>query len=1607
MNRTDSAAGGGSGSGRRLRGILSVPVRRPVATTMFYLALVIMGGIGLVRIPVELIPDLAGDYLYLNFFRPGSQPEVVEREILLPLAAKVSRLGGVEETEGSVRGSGGDMSIRFEKGVDLKVRELELRRLATELARAQPVGTRIEVNAMDLSTMSRFVMIVQVSGMSDRNALFDFVEDRITPRLEGVPGVSRVMATGGAPLEVTIRIDTDRCAALGVSPDRITATLARSVQRLRFLGGVEDGTQRVAVILDGRPGGIVSLADTRIDQARPVLLRHVAEIDYGAGEERSLYRVNGDSAIGLFIFKEESANLVRLGRALRARMDLLRDEYSTYGIDFSISVDGAEMIEDQLRRLVKLALSGFVIALLVLFLFLREWRAVSVVAVAVPVSLLSAMGLLYLGGQSLNIITLFGLAVAVGMLVDNSIVVYEAVQRALERGSNPDNAAVLGVRRTVRAIVAASATTAAVFVPLAFTDFADSMTRSMMTILALAILLPLAASLLVAIGLVPLLARRLAAPAAMARIERNRNRREALAGFAVPDRARELFGGALKTALRRPAWWLVGTAVAVIITVVVALPWVAFSTAAQEAPEADTVQMAVEMPAGTSLKGAVEIFESLEQVALDIDGVERVESTIQEDQEGVLMVHLVKGDDRPDHVNAAVVRAAIRKAVENKSGVDVRQPEMGGGGGRGGGGSAGGGSGVPGQEPTRVTLSGPDFRELITLAREIENRLRSIPEIGAVNMSSRPGRDEVHVFPRSEILSAYGLTADRILPVLGMVRREGVDMRIGITMQDGREIPLTVRRQGGDEQGFTRLQNLRVPTEAGVFPMVSLADVRRMPPPPVIRHHNGRREVEVEYALGFQAPQTGPARTALEERIQQAIQEVHRPAGYTVETTGGDDDLDWFRNILVPVLLLLLAILAITFESLTLPLLVMISLPLTLLGGTWALVLSGTPAGPFALAGALALIGLTVNPAILLVDRMQHRIRAVNATSGAAALAAVRERVRPVLMTATTTIAGLWPLALVTGQQNELWPPFAIVVMGGLATSTILTLLIIPIGFLLLRRLDDLFGRLGPWVMIGWSLAIVLVMTPLIQAGLIDSMTWKILTTVLVSALLLGLTVMLVPKPAKSLPDTSTGPPVLSIRYLGKIYGRPGPIGRAWRVWDRFAARVREWGGEIFDPADARAALVPVGMVLAGALYLAFFVQSLFWRMVCLYIAAGLFSRFVMEIRRARGKVDELGRVLPGGPEGIVSAFCPWLATIHIAFTTYILPHTAEAPNDLPLAFIIFLMLLVLFVHTGRRTAVKISRGEIRKRLDEGRLRRWRSLWRWLSRRVFGLDLPREEVRALTRATFRVERGMVGVLGPNGAGKTTLLRMLAGILEPSVGTISLGGVRLEKVRRFLARWVGYLPQEFGLPDDMTARGYLDYYARLYELPARERAERVSGLLKEVGLGERGDDKIGNYSGGMRQRVAVARTLLRLPPVIIVDEPTVGLDPRERIRFRNLLSRLAEGRIVLFSTHVVEDVAVACERVLVLTGGRIVFDGLPGNLAETANGKVWEVRLEQGEEEDLPAGALVVDQVPEPGDVVRTRILSEDRPHENAVVVEATLEDGYLLLAGEREREMSA
>lgn len=1564
----------------------AIPIRRPIATSMFFLAISLLGLFAWYRIPIELIPALSGDQLYVQILRPGSEPDVVEREILIPLEARIEELAGVDETRAEINGSNALVTISFEPGSNYRVRELELSRIAADLTRTQPQGTFINVGANDSSLISRLILQVQILGGDDPVSLRDFAEEQLQARFASVPGVSQAFFQGAPPREVTIWIDPDRCAELGIRPSQVVAALNRSVQHVRFLGGIDEFNQRYSVILDGRPEGVVSLGEIRIDPSSSVLLRHVADVEMGAALQDSIFRINGQPALGLILFQDEGANVVQLGRDLKDKIEELKIEFNPYGIDFIVGFDASQTVEDQISRLKKLALSGFVIALLVLFLFLREIRAVAVVAIAVPVSLLVAGAMLYLGGWTLNVITLSGLAIGVGMLIDNSIVVYEAVQRCLERGLSPENAAIGGINKTIRAILTASITSAVVYLPV-YSLVDDVFMRSIILLVAAAILLPLLASLLVAAGLVPLLSQQVAAKATLSRMARSKAHLEKIQGSKPPQPARMVFTGLLKSALRRPTPWVASVSLAIVLTLIIAVPWVLVSSLAQQAEEADQIRLEVNMEGNNSLDSASDIFVRLEQAAMEIPGVEQVTSNFQEES-GDITIDLVDSDIRPEQTTAGTIRRRIIDVGEELGSVEITTINATAGA-QGGGDDEG--AGLFGGGSSQIVLSGPNMTQLNSLAREIEENLLNISVVESASITGRQGREEVQIKPDFNALSSYQLFPETILQTLNVFRREGTQMQVGFVLADGRELPLTVRQPEFTTSNANQLiDETRISFQERSLPLGEITTISSELPPPNITHHNGRRELGVNYQISDEAPTSGPFRQQLDDQIQQVVNAAFIPSGYTVEIGEESEAVSLFNTLALPILFLLFAVMAIAFESLTLPFLILLSVPLTILGATWALVVAGMGGDLMAGVGAIALLGLTVNPAIILVDRMQQRLLNSGCSGGTAALGAVRERTRPVLMTTCTTIAGLWPLTLTTGTETEIWPPFATVIIGGLTTSTLLTLLVIPLGFVFLSRIDRLFSKLGPWVTMGWFGACLAVLLPLFLSDLISSVYWQIVTS-----LLIGSTFLWIAKKQflhEELVSIDTSSITVESRYLGKTYGEPGPVSKALQTWNAYSKNLM-----LQSKRDMLEKVFILFLLFCASFYLALNLSSI-WRLMFAYCAGAFFSRVLINsFRLMRNK----SRTRSDKPwyERIILLLWPWVVLGLLTTVFTLLPILNDEPSRLPITAIVLLTLLTLFLQNSRSTAVKIANKTLAVSAQSGLLSGVRTLWRRFCINFFSLGLTQEVITASSNNSFKVHEGMIGILGPNGAGKTTLLRMLAGILEPSLGTTHFADIEKRNIPPVLfSELIGYLPQEFGLPDHLSAEEYLHYYAILYRVGnKRERHERVDMLLQEVGLAERKHDKIGGFSGGMRQRVAVARTLLRQPPVIIVDEPTVGLDPRERIRFRNLLAKLAKGRVILFSTHVVEDVAVSCERVLVFSAGSIAYDGAPADLATRAKGRVWLLLTTSEDEVPLHQSAKVIDQVPQANGGSQLRILCDQQPHVDARLVEATMEDGYMQL----------
>ena len=1596
----------------KLRNLLSLPVLRPVAVSMLFLAMVILGTVGISRMPVELMPSLEGNILYVSYSRFGSTPEVVEREILLPLSSRIRGLGGVTRTTATITGSSGFLTVTFHPLTNIKNREREVKEIASTLQRQQdPGSTSIVVNRRGTETGDEPVMrmLVTAEGLH-HDAIFDLASERVEPRISSVPGVSRSQLSGGGGRQVNVFVDPDKAAALGISIGDVRGAINNGLGRVQSVGTMESGNGRTSVVVDGQVDSLGYLSGTRIDPTRGVTLADIStiELGYAIGETRTRY--NGRSAVSLQVFQEQGSNLVDVGKAVERRVNEVRHEIQNIGLDLVITNNEASSLAEKIERVYLLGAVGLAIALVVLFLFLRRWRAVMVVGISVPVSITFALAGLYLLGQSINLLTLFGLTMAIGLLVDNSVVVYESILRGIERGRTAVQATRIGLRKTVRAIVAASLTTTIVFAPVFIVGLDDPLMQQLFSTIAISIVLPIIASMLVAIGLVPLLAHKLAAPAAFKRIQQRRAARELRGGLRSPDVSKILLSGFAAMAIRHPASWVAATILMIVVTLFVTFgSQGVIYVQAQLGGEADQAdELDLEIQVREEKRADLDEIERevmiIEEHLLEREDIASVQSSI--DAESVsLHMSFVDLKDRTQNFRASDFEELINSIITSEGmlvlqHIGLRRGYFGyyGGGGGGYGGFSGGG----GQQ---VIVTGPNPNTLFDVAYEVEARLKEHPYIRTAQVSVRRGGPELVVEPNRRALDALGLTLQQAMSFVNLSGRGTQSTSINYPLSNGREVPIYIELESAADKtvALRELRDLRVQTPNGVLPVSALASIRKGPPAATITYVNGRRELHVSYRLDNDVPDSGPARIEIEKDIKEFIHEIPLPAGYVLDTPSQTEQFSYVQKLTLPILGLLFLVLAFTFESLAVPVLIFLAIPLVIVGSLWGLIVTGTPFGYMCALGFFVLAGLSINPSILLLDRMQQFSRA-GFTRGAAAFAAVLERTRPVLMTTATTVAALFPLAITTGREDEIWPPFAVVVMGGLVSSALLTLIIIPVGYVFLKRLDETFGRLGSWLMIGWVTLTVGTMFVLVEFAGLDQFLWQVVCSVLIAGLYLTLIVLVFRRVEIPEPDTKHGPPKLVVTVLRKIYGLPGPMRRAMNARKEFVARVLEIKGTIFTRLETLERTTVLLILTVGMSAIGWINQAAGWKLFFWLIASGCLSWICVEIRKLRGFVTPEGTHRRGGIEGFFKIIIPWIAIAVFCSTEILAPvYLSDLPARSSWFWPILFGVLLLLGQLFRRSALQQTAGKVAPRVTSGFMKYPRTWYRRMTLRLGGFDLPGKEVHALSSVSFTATKGMIGILGPNGAGKTTLLRQLSGILDPTRGNVRYGGVSLGVIRKVLARWVGYLPQDAGLPRNLSSREYLSYYAALYEIPPAERTERVRSLLTEVGLRDKIDEKIGSLSGGMRQRVAVARTLLRLPSIIIVDEPTVGLDPRERIRFRNLLSRLAESRIVLFSTHVVEDVAISCDRVLVIAKSRLRFDGSPTELAQKATGKVWTVERESTTSFELPQGTTLAEESPTPSGGKLRRIIAAGAPTEDAESVKPGPEDGYLWLLAQAER----
>lgn len=1552
--------------------MLEIAIRRRTAVSMLFLGLTILGYISYRNLPVELLPNVEFPFLIVEIRSfQETNPSEIERDAVIPLEEAIGTLDGIDKIVSQADRQSGRIFIFYQPATHLKYAFLKLSEKIDNVSASLPAGYVAQVVKVDISQFANTFMNLQVRGGGSVDQLRTLVERQIRQELEAVDGVAAVQVFGGRERSVEVVIDEQKAAANGVTTGQIRELLRRNNAYKRFVGDVRHHQKRYPVNVTAEYQSTEDLAKVVVDPRGPVLLGDVAKIRNGFKVETSLSRVNAQEAVTIQLMRSSQSNVIDVAARVRPVIDRLNKRLDSQQIEIVIETDQSEYLQGNIDLIKDLAITGAILAVFILWYFIGNLRLITVIALTIPISVFTAFNLFYAFDISLNSLTLVGMALAVGMLVDNSIVVLENIYRLTQRGLSPLQATLDGTREVWRSIVAATLTTVCVFVPFVFAE--NFLIRTLGYQIGISIIATLLVSLLVALILIPMTTYYLVDGPAL--------RKSRLHRFSLKQKLMRRYTLLLKSAMRKPLLTIGLTLLLFLISILVAMAQ-SFAMAGEEA--ASEMNLYLTMRAGSNLDITDAAASDIEQRLLDLPELQDVISQIYE-EEAVFTLRLkkdyldIKGRLLPE------IRSEIDDRLDSFRGGDVGFEKQNAGG-RFGGGPPAMDVGLEsllgvGGLRDKIVLRGQDNALMQRIAEDLRYQLRTMPSIAWTNLSLSANRPEIHLLFNRQLMDALQIPVSAVASELSTFDNEvnsGVSFRNEGTATD---ILLTSTEQ--ESRQMDNLRRMRITSATGArYPLEQISEILQTTGESSIARLNQERLIELSYGFIDEVQGSSPFLEQARDEVEQIVSASRIPAGIAVEVQNSQADLTDFYFLISLAFVLIIMILSSVFESLLTPLLILFTIPLAAIGSLWAIIFTGNSllnANSF--IGLLILLGIVVNNGIILID-YARLLRNKGYRFQRALLTAGQARLRPILITASTTIVAMIPLAMGRMEYvTQIASPFAVTVIGGLLFSTLFTLILIPTAYSGLENFLSWMRGLPMPIRI--LQALLLVLGGWLIFNRVEGFVWRMMNLFLLVFIIPGFTYFLRSTLRRASGfSLSTESMRIEISNLHKIYDWPSGFIRAWRR-DGINS---EQGNTILSPQ---------------ALWQSswhFFVLGFFYYFTYGYLLREGWKFFLIHpiyfyslylLHKLQPLLLKLlDKFSPGAriARQIPRAF-KWLFP---AANLWRFAMVWESP-----ALVVFVGVLWFGALWIDRSGRKLSSGQVRIPHIKGRLSGIRKAFYTLVEKTPMIGKRKAPFSALNGVSLNIETGMFGLLGPNGAGKTTLMRIICGILEPSYGKITINGINVREKREELQGLIGYLPQDFGTYENMTAREFLAYQAILKGIvDPQDRRRRVGEVIASVHLEDRQDDKISGFSGGMKQRIGIAQTLLHLPKILVVDEPTAGLDPRERIRFRNLLVDLSRERIVIFSTHVIEDIASSCEQVAVMNKGEIRYLGHPRHLAENAEGKVWQFDINPEQLEKISQEWKVVHNMKDKGNI-RVRVLAETQPHPQAIHVQPTLEDAYI------------
>ncbi len=987
----------------------TLAVRRPITTAMILVSVLLVGGIAFFRLPLAFLPEVDAPFMFVQIPYPNSHPRQIEREITKPVEEILSTLSGVKKLNSTTDADGANFFMEFTWGDEIDVIRMKVSEKMDQVEPTLPpdIGPILiySFNTNDIPVVQGRIAAEGV----DLSQNYELLEARILNPLRRVSGVARVDLNGVEPRELFVDLILDKIKEHSVDVGGL-ARLLQNVSSNLVLGRAESGGKRYTVRSLGAFDSIESLTSLVIDE-RGLRLGEVAEITYKEPPLTFGRHLDGKYAVAIDVYKESTANTVEVVREVtRVVEEDINNDPLLKGIQLWVFEDQGEEITSGIDGLKKAGLTGALLATLSLYFFLRRTDSTVIVAMSIPFSIIATCGVMYFRGSSLNILSMMGLMLAVGMLVDNAIVVLESVDRKMREEHDRQKAALEGAGEVLMAVTASTITTLIVFLPLVLG--AGTGLTTWLKEVGITISIALACSLFSSLTLIPLMSAHL--------LKARANGRNRPVEW-LEERYVHLLGWTLKHRVKTFGLLVVGVVVGF-------LPF--FAGWVDSAIFSGTLNTRLyleyefdDFHYKSQSEAAVEQVETYLEANADELMVETVYSFYTENRAGTT-ISLNREDLDDDEMKE--LRTAIREGLPEIPGVRIVFEQE----------ADEGGSATY----FAVKLFGQDSTTLYRLADEAARRLETMEGVEDVSRPRSTGRREVQVSLDRDRAAELGRTAADITQVLAFTLG---GVRLDRFNAGDREIITWLALRMEDR---SRLEDLRqIPiADSGGRPVLlgDIATFELIERPREIEREN--RKVTVAVRGTYDGEDWGGTKSSIEKMMNA----FNLPAGYSWSWNDriveqASEDAEMGVNFLLALVLVYL-VMASLFESLTQPFAILFAIPFALPGVAWMLAVTGTPFNLMAQIGLLILMGIVVNNGIVLVDHMNH-FRRQGLTAEEAILRAGRDRLRPILMTAATTIIGLLPLAI--GGVNVsglLYYPMARTVMGGLMSSVVLTLLVLP-----------------------------------------------------------------------------------------------------------------------------------------------------------------------------------------------------------------------------------------------------------------------------------------------------------------------------------------------------------------------------------------------------------------------------------------------------------------------------------------------------------------------------------------------------------------------------------